>query len=268
MRRIFAAALFLLLPPAGALAAAPPTVQLEDLTWTELRAAIAAGKTTVIIPSGGTEQNGPLMALGKHNVRVRALAGKIATELGNALVAPVLAYVPEGNISPPTEHMKFPGTITVSDQTFEEILGSAGRSLKLAGFTDIVLIGDHGGYQKDLLIVAEKLNKEWAGTPVRAHAVEEYYRSSLGDYAHALLSHGARQRDIGTHAGLADTSLMLAVDPALVRIPQLQAGNPPGTADGVYGGDPSGATVEFGQLGVDLIVANTVQAVRKATMRH
>ena len=110
----------------GALAQTPPTVFLEDLTWTELRDRIAAGTTTVLVPIGGTEQNGPHMTLGKHNVRARALAGKIAAALGNAVVAPVLAYAPEGSVNPPTSHMRFPGTITVSDAAFEAVLESAG----------------------------------------------------------------------------------------------------------------------------------------------
>src|SRR5262245_65470127 len=95
----------------GAQAQAPSTVFLEELTWTELRDLIAAGKTTIIIPIGGTEQNGPHMALGKHNVRVKALSERIARVPGNALVAPVIAYVPEGSLSPPSGHMRFPGTI-------------------------------------------------------------------------------------------------------------------------------------------------------------
>src|SRR5664279_759139 len=128
----------------------PSSVFLEDLTWTELKQQIAAGKTTIIVPIGGTEQNGPYMALGKHNVRSRALAEKIARALGNALVAPVVAYVPEGNLSPPTEHMRFPGTITIPDKVFEQVLESAARSFKLHGFRDVVFLGDHGGYQKDL----------------------------------------------------------------------------------------------------------------------
>ena len=81
--------------------AAPPSVQLEELTWTEVRAALQSGTTTIIVPAGGTEQSGPHMALGKHNVRARVLAGRIAAALGDTLVAPVLAYVPEGAISPP-----------------------------------------------------------------------------------------------------------------------------------------------------------------------
>src|SRR5262249_39019361 len=113
-----------LLTAVGALGApdAPDTVFLEDLTWTELRALIDSGKTTIIIPIGGTEQNGPHMALGKHNARVKILAERIARELGNAIVAPVLAYVPEGSLRPPTGHMRFPGTITVPDDVFGRLL--------------------------------------------------------------------------------------------------------------------------------------------------
>ena len=253
----------------GAATAAPlPSVFLEDLTWTELRDAIKTGVTTIIIPSGGTEQNGPLMALGKHNVRVKVLAEKIAVALGNALVAPVIAYVPEGTITPPTAHMRFPGTITVTDQTFEQVLESAARSFKLHGFTDIVLIGDHGSYQADLTVVANKLNREWAQTPIKVHAIRQYYRSSQADYAAALLGHGIKNSEIGTHAGLADTSLMLAVDPRLVRTDHLASGGDLGSADGVYGGDPSRSSAELGQLGVDRIVSETVDAIRKATTRH
>src|SRR5688572_32920703 len=97
------------------LLAAPESVQLDEMTWTEVRDALRAGSTTVIIPIGGTEQNGPHMALGKHNYRVAVLAERIATQLGNTLVAPVLAYVPEGRVSPPGGHMRFPGTVSVPD---------------------------------------------------------------------------------------------------------------------------------------------------------
>src|SRR5678816_3429815 len=102
--------------------AAEATVFLEDMTWTELRDAIAAGHTTVIVPVGGTEQSGPHMALGKHNVRARVLAGRIATELGNALVAPVVAYVPEGDVAGTSGHIRFAGTISVPPKAFEAVL--------------------------------------------------------------------------------------------------------------------------------------------------
>ena len=109
----FALMIFALgLLPGVVLAQATDPVFLEELTWTEVRDALAAGSTTVIIPTGGTEQNGPHMVLGKHNYLVRYKAGEVARRLGNALVAPVMAYVPEGDVDPPSGHMRFPGTIT------------------------------------------------------------------------------------------------------------------------------------------------------------
>ena len=114
-RALVAVACLVLTWVSGTSGQAPDTVFLEEVTWTELRDLIRSGRTTIILPTGGTEQNGPHMALGKHNVRVKALAEKIARGLGNALVAPVLGYVPEGGIAPPTGHMRFPGTISTPD---------------------------------------------------------------------------------------------------------------------------------------------------------
>ena len=253
-------------PPPSSAAGAPATLLLEELTWTELRDEIRGGRTTIIVPIGGTEQNGPHMTLGKHNARVRALSQRIARELGNALVAPVVAYVPEGGVAPPTAHMRFPGTITVPEEAFGKVLESAARSFRLHGFRDVVLLGDHGGYQKSLRIVAERLNREWAGAPIRAHAIEEYYLAEEGAYAQALRQRGYSDAEIGTHAGLADTSLALAIDPALVRSARLQPGAVGGRAEGVYG-DPRRASAELGQLGADIIVAHTVEAIRKAVAR-
>jgi creatinine amidohydrolase len=241
----------------------PTTVFLEELTWTELRDQIQAGKTTIIIPIGGTEQSGPHVALGKHNVRVKALSEKIAVALGNAVVAPVIAYVPEGSVTPPSQHMRFPGTITVSDETFEKVLESAARSFRQHGFRDIVLLGDHGSYQKDDKVVADRLNREWAATPIRVHAVEEYYRVTETEFVRTLKDRGYRDDEIGTHAALADTSLMLAVDPRLVRMDRLRSGPKLGPADGVYGGDPRRSSAELGQLGVEEIVTRTVDVIRK-----
>lgn len=259
MFRAWLCACFLIVGPIPAWAS--DTVFLEEVTWTELRDLVRSGKTTIIIPIGGTEQNGPHMALGKHNLRVRYLSEKIARKLGNALVAPVIAYVPEGSINPPTAHMRYPGTITIPQEAFDKTLEYAARSFKLAGFRDIVFLGDHGGYQTDEKAVADRLDKEWAATPVRAHAIEDYYRASEGGFAALLKSKGYSEEEIGVHAGLADTSLTLAVDPRLVRTDRLQPG------DGARG-DPHRSSVELGQLGVDLIVTKTVDAIKAATSRH
>ena len=258
LRALAALCLTSVLPAA---ARAPTSVFLEDQTWTELRDEIKAGSTIVIVPIGGTEQSGPDIALGKHNVRVKVLAEAIARRLGNALVAPVVAYVPEGSIDPPTEHMRFPGTITISDATFEQLLESAARSFKLHGFKTIVLIGDHGGYQADESVVADTLNREWKDGPARVFADLDYYNITQGPYVQKLLAAGVSKFEIGTHAGLADTSLMLATDPSLVREDRLGVSPEPGGSDGVYG-DPTRSSAAFGQLGVDLIVDGTVSAIR------
>jgi creatinine amidohydrolase/Fe(II)-dependent formamide hydrolase-like protein len=248
-------------PPASA--EPPASLFLEELTSPELAAAIRAGKTTILVPVGGTEQNGPHMVLGKHNVRVKVLAGRIATELGNALVAPVIAYVPEGAVNPPTGHMRYPGTITVPSDVYRKVLESAARSLRLAGFRNIVFLGDSGDYQKDNESVARQLDREWAGSAVRVVAIGEYYEAATLGFASSLRQQGYGNAEIGVHAGLADTSLALAADPGLVRVepqraPQI-APAPPGVS-----GDPRRATAELGKAGVDMIVSQSVAAIRKA----
>ena len=262
MARVLLVLCFVAMAASGARAAEPSaSVYLEDLTWPELRADIQAGKTTILVPIGGTEQNGPQMALGKHNVRVKVLAGKIAHALGDALVAPVIAYVPEGNVDRPDGHLKFPGTITVPPDAFQKTLEYAAKSFKLAGFRNIVFLGDHGGYQRDDEAVAQRLNREWATTPVRAYALTEYYRASETEFGQLLKSKGYSEAEIGSHAGLLDTSLMMATDPSLVR-PDLLGETKPG--DGAHG-DPRRSSAALGQVGVELIVTRTVAAIRTAT---
>ena len=249
-------------------AGAEHSVFLEDLTSFELRAAVAHGSTTVLVPIGGTEQNGPHMALGKHNLRAKVLAGQIAQRLGNAIVAPVLAYVPEGSIFPPAAHMRFSGTISISDATFEAILESTARSFKQHGFHDVVFLGDHGGYQKSEQRAADKINTEWAAdSRFRALALVAYYEASQAPFIQALRSKGFSDAEIGTHAGLADTSLMLAIDKSQVRMDLLAEGAKTGPADGVYG-DPRKATAELGQIGVQHIVERSVQAIQEAVKQH
>lgn len=248
-----------------ALRAGAAPVEIDALTWTELRARVAAGATTALVPIGGTEQSGPHMALGKHNVRARVLSGEIAQRLGNALVAPVLAYVPEGSITPPTQHMRFPGTISVPVAAFEAVLEGTAKSLKAAGFREVIFLGDHGGYQESERKVAQRLNKEWASDPCcRATALSQYYEATQKQYVQALEARGHKMPEIGSHAGLADTSLMLAVDPKLVRPEQMAKA--PSREEGTYG-DPRASSAELGQLGVREIVDISVAAIQALQKR-
>jgi creatinine amidohydrolase len=129
---------------------AQSSVYLEELTWTEVRDGMKAGKTTVIVPTGGTEQNGPHMVIGKENYAAHYNAGEIAKRLGNAYVAPNLAYVPEGNVDPPSGHLRFPGSITLPEDVFTQVLVWAGRSFKVEGFKNVVFIGNSGGNQNGM----------------------------------------------------------------------------------------------------------------------
>jgi creatinine amidohydrolase/Fe(II)-dependent formamide hydrolase-like protein len=129
-----------------------------------------------------------------------------------------------------------------------------------------VFLGDHGGYQQDLRRAADRLNRAWSREPSRAHAIPEYYAVVATAYPELLRKRGFAEAEIGSHAGLADTSLMLALDPAFVRTDKLTLGPPPGRAEGVAG-DPRRANAEAGRLGVELIVARTVIAIRKSESR-
>jgi creatinine amidohydrolase/Fe(II)-dependent formamide hydrolase-like protein len=106
---------------------------LEELTWAEVRDLVKAGTTTIIVGTAGTEQKGPHMVDGEHKFVMEHTADKIARALGKTLVAPVVTYVPEGSWENIGGHMAKPGTITLPDDRFIELLVNAGRSLKAGG---------------------------------------------------------------------------------------------------------------------------------------
>jgi creatinine amidohydrolase/Fe(II)-dependent formamide hydrolase-like protein len=253
-------ALPLAVPATPAATPASAGVYLEEMTSPELRDRIAAGTTTALVPIGGTEQSGPHIVLGKHNVRARVLAGRIAAKLGDAVVAPVVAYVPEGSITPPAAHMRFAGTISIPDAAFEALLESTAKSLCQHGIRDVFFLGDHGGYQANEARAAARVNR--AGG-CRAHALDAYYDAATTAFDAELKQRGFADAEIGTHAGLADTALSLAVDPALVRPAQIAAGAHGGVRAGVHG-DPTRATADLGRIGVERIVDASVAAIRGA----
>ena len=202
---------------------ATDTVWLEQMTWMEVRDALAAGKRSVLVPTGGHEPNGPWVALGKHNVILQANCEAIARRLGNALCAPVIRHVPEGNIDPPTGHMRTPGTISLREDTFEALLTDTAESLISGGFTEVLFIGDSGGNQAGQQAVAQTLSRKHAGRARILH-VAAYY-----DYD-AVTAHMAGKGLVeGTQEGLHDDAFttlnMFVVDPASVRFePRRAAG--------------------------------------------
>ena len=236
------------------------SVFIEELTWMEVRDALKAGKKTVIIPTGGVEQNGPYLATGKHNYVLRATTEAIARKLGNTLVAPIVPFVPEGDIDPPTGWMKYPGTISLSEDTYQRLLTDICASHKTHGFEHIVMIGDSGGNQKGMKAVAGKLNEKWAGGKTRVHFIPEYY-----DYPGVtkwLKSQGIVQKNEGHHDDFGITAIMMTVDPTTVRMKQRI------TADKFRINSvelaPAEKTIEWGRRIVDFRAEVTVKAIRKS----
>jgi creatinine amidohydrolase len=239
----------------------PDTVWLEEMTWMDVRDALKAGKTTIIIPTGGIEPNGPWLALGKHNYILRVNCDAIARKLGNALCAPIIPLVPEGGIEPKSGHMATVGTISMREETFQAMLTDVVHSFKMHGFENIILIGDSGGNTKGMAAVAQKWNAEWKGTPLVAH-IPEYY----SEYLTLAKQTGSIGVTPGKSEGLHDdpviTLNMMAADLNSVRWEQrVKAGK--ASIDGVSIADKDKA-LALGRKIVEMRANVTVDAIRKA----
>lgn len=241
--------------------AEPSSLFIEDLTWPEIRYWIGQGKTTVILPSGGTEQNGPHLPMGKHNLIVRYTSERIAKNLGNALIAPTLTYVPEGGFDPPTGHMLFPGTITVSDKTFEDTIESSAMGLFQHGFKAVCLIGDSGGNQLPQKRVAERINRKVdRSKSVKVVHVSAYYDPDR--QKEWLKKSGVNPADIGEHAGILETSELLAIAPGSIRTDRLHLPNAPLAQTGANG-RPELATAELGIGLLNLKIDSAVKQIQE-----
>jgi creatinine amidohydrolase/Fe(II)-dependent formamide hydrolase-like protein len=239
----------------------PDTVWLEEMTWMDVRDAMKAGKTTVLIPTGGFEPNGPWLALGKHNYVLQANCNAIARKLGNALCAPTIKHVPEGDIDPPTGHMTSPGTISLREDTFRALLTDTARSLKQHGFKQIFFIGDSGGNQAGQRAVAEQLNKEWNGSTLIAHIQEYYDYASVMTFMH---EQGVKENEKSDalHDDPAISMNMFATDPQTIRWDaRVKAGK--ATINGVSLADKA-KTSEMAKKIVEFRATKTVEAINKA----
>ena len=236
------------------------TVFIEEMTWTEVQEAIDRGATTVILPTAGTEQNGPHMVTGKHRYIIEEASDRIARELGDALVAPTVTYVPEGNVDPPSGHMRYAGTITLPNEFFMNLLEYAARSFRAHGFTDIAFIGDSGGNQRGMEAVATMLNEEWGGEGSRVHFIGDYYANN--GFRDWLVEQGEVPDSIGGHAGISDTSILLYVEPRHIRQDMLAPGG--GFEGSGVSGNPTRASAEYGEVGMRMRVDAAVRQIRAA----
>ena len=240
----------------------PDTVWMEDMTWMDVRDALKAGKKTVVISTGGIEPNGPWLALGKHNFVLKANCDAIARKLGDALCAPILPFVPEGDFEPKSGHMTTIGTVSLKEETFEAVLTDIVTSYKLHGFEKIILIGDSGGNVTGMKTVAEKLNTQWNGSPVVAHIPEYYDYNSVGKFLDQIGVTKEGQAGDNLHDDPGITMNMFITDPQSVRWDaRVQAGK--ATINGVSIADKA-KTLETAKRIVDMRATNTVAAIKKA----
>jgi creatinine amidohydrolase/Fe(II)-dependent formamide hydrolase-like protein len=237
-----------------------PSVFIEEMTWMDVRDALAAGKTTAIITTGGIEPNGPWLVTGKHNYVNRANCEAIARKLGNALCAPNIEYVPEGGIDPPTGHMTSPGTISLREETFRALLTDVAHSLKMHGFKNIIFIGDSGGNQGGQRAVAEELNKKFGGDVVVAHVQEYYTYNVVSDH---MAKQGLKEgKSDGLHDDPVITLNMFAADPKSVRYDErVKAGK--ASINGVDISDRAKAAAYAKQI-VEFRANYTAEAIKKA----
>ena len=247
----------LLLALAAPVAAQSDSVMIEDLTWPEVRSAIAAGKTTAIYYAGSTEQNGPHLAIGKHNFIAQHAARRIAEELGNALVYPVMPFALTGDPVKKTGHMRFPGSVSLSPETFGAVAREVAASAISAGFRNIFLMGDHGGGQDVLKKVAGELDAKWAPKGIRIRYVPDLYYKSQEQMRQHLTQRGMT---VGEHAGSPDTSEIMFIDKdkRWIRRDKLAPGNAGNGVDG----DPRQASADLGKVFIDFKVASAVAQIR------
>ena len=221
------------------------TLFIEEMTSAEVAMALQRGVRTIIVPTGGIEQGGPHLITAKHNHIVRHTAAAVAQGLGDALVAPVVVYVPQGQIEPPQGHMKFPGTVSLPEPVFKAVLENIARSFKAHGFTEILFLGDSGGNQRSQNAVADKLNQEWAGTNTRALHLSDYYDPEANGQFAWMRQNGLSTAAIPGHGDLRDTSELMAVYPNGVR------------------GQPHGASATLGRIFLDLQITAALSQVRR-----
>jgi creatinine amidohydrolase len=249
-------------------ASAQRSVYIEDLTWPEVQHAIQSGKTTALIYTGSTEQNGPHMAIGKHNFIARYTAGAIAVKLGDALVYPTLPFAPTGDAVKRTGHMRFPGSVTLTAQTYRDVAHDIALSAIDAGFSNVFIMGDHGEGQDVLAAVASGLDAQWKSRGVRVFYVPDLYFKEKQQAHGYEASHGLPTHDV--HAGTDDTSELMALDAEhrWIRTDKLAPSVGARTAVTGVDGDPTKATPALGNVFLQYKIDDAVAQIRELRAQH
>ena len=247
-----------------------PLVEFEMMTWPEVKEALAAGKTTALFYTGGTEQRGPQNVNGGHTLMGKVTVRAIALKLGNAIAMPVLPYTPNNASA------ALPGTIGLTPEILAAILERVSEQAIATGFKHIILMGDHGGGQGQPNIygeVAKKLDDKYGAQGIHIYYCDEVYIKAQADFDKWLADNGY---PASSHAGIPDTSEMLYlggdvwVRKELIKTalgdPVRQPGQPrDSTAQRVNNGitgDARRSTAELGKKVFDMKVDYAVKQIR------
>ena len=248
-----------------------PLIEFEMMTWPEVKEALAAGKTTALFYTGGTEQRGPQNVNGGHTLMGKATVKAIALQLGNAIAMPVLPYTPNNASA------TLPGTIGLTPEILAAILERVSEQAIATGFRNIILMGDHGGGQPNVYReVARKLDDKYAPQGAHVYYCDEVYIKAQADFDKWLADNGY---PASSHAGIPDTSEMLYlggdvwVRKELIKTalgdPVRQPGQPrDSTAQRVnngISGDARRSTAELGKKVFDMKVDYAVKQIRSLT---
>lgn len=213
-------------------------VELDRMTWPEIKAEQERGRDTVVVAFGATEQHGPHMPLATDALLGDHLAHMVAERL-DAFVAPTV------RVGCSEHHLEFTGTLSISEGTFHAIVADILRSLARGGFACAVLLPTHGGNFGPLAAALELLGPV-PGLEVRALTD----LSALFTIARlGAEEHGVPLGEGGLHAGEWETSMMLAIHPELVHPERGEPG---------YTGDPQAAVGAMFGGGVHTVASNGV----------
>ncbi len=236
---------------------AADNVWIEELTAPEIRDMLLEGYNTVLILTGGIEENGPYLTTGKHNHVLKVMGESIARRLGNTLVAPIVTIEP-GN----PERASSPGGIRYSRETYHAVLRDYAVSLQAQGFKNIFYLGDSGGNRRGMVAVAEELSAAWEGEGIRIAHIPEYYNyRDVLEYQRDVLGMSETQYADGFHDNYYITTIIMNDDPRHVRLEErIKAGK---TTTNGFSIVPIGEAQEHGRRLINFRTEATVDAIRK-----
>jgi creatinine amidohydrolase len=233
-----------------------PLVEFEMMTWPEVKAAIDGGKTTALVYTGGTEQRGPQNVNGGHTLMGKATVHAIALKLGNAIYLPVLPYTPNNASA------SLPGTIGLTNELLSALLERIAQQAIATGFTNVIIMGDHGGGQPKVYAdLAKKMDSVYAPQGKHVYFCDQVYKTANDAFDDYLKS---QHMPVSTHAGIPDTSemLYLGLDLGWVRPDQIPAAVTDPVHPNGISGDARPSTKELGKRIFDMKVDYAVRQIQ------